>query len=232
MVNINDSLLNSFLIENNIELNGNYFGVSNLHDEEKLLNHIDLIVEVQRIFMKYHTLKDDSVINEIGRENSKLEIIGRRLTNKYSNIKDHHIEKSLINKFNDTINKLKDEKFKELVRRGNLRDEVCISKLDLTNLRVVHEIEIGKIKRMSFNLIEEDFINYMRKVKKVKDFYFVEKCIDKYIEKAKLNDISKEYIILKLSLQDDCIKYLDKNESFEINFDYLLKIMSRDDLSF
>lgn len=225
-----DNSLEEYLFENNINVVGNYFTTKELKDEKNLLKHVDTIVQLQNILMKYHSFSKKNIVSLIGKENSRLEILGRSLERKYSIVLGHSIEKSVINKFNVLVEELKDNKFKPLIKRAVLRDEVSILKIDQSNLRIMDEIEVGKIKKTGYDLIEEDFIKYLRKLKRFKEYRFLLKCIDRYIEKSTLDNISKEYILLKLRIPEESIKYLNRNEVDDVDLEELLKLMSNDEI--
>ena len=88
-------------------------------------------------------------------------------------------------------------------------------------------IEIGTINEISYNLVEDDICNYIRKLKKSSYEDNFNEVVDWYIKVAKLNNTSKDYINTMLLIPIDSIKvwkkYLKNKKNYESSY-YLKKI--------
>ena len=55
--------------------------------------------------------------------------------------------------------------YMDLVKRSMRKNEICLGRVDESNIRAVEDIEIGIVKNITYNLVEEDICNYLKKVK-------------------------------------------------------------------
>lgn len=80
------------------------------------------------------------------------------------------------------------------------KNEITLGRADEKNLRVTSELEIGTLKNVSYNLVEEDIYDYLKRVKIKNKKISLEKCIDKYIERSCLSEDSRDYIAILLMI--------------------------------
>ena len=91
-----------------------------------------------------------------------------------------------------------------------LNNEFAIDRVDPANLRVDNKIQVGKIKKITFNTVEEDFINYMMKRKKVDKKNIIDDYVKQYVEKSNLEKSSLNYINIILDIPQESLRYLYK----------------------
>lgn len=207
--------LKNYLLDKDVYIRDEYFkGGKNFIDIEK---QIDLIISFQKILMGY-TPKDKGCIrSEFGKRIDRIYVMTKKLEviKKDKNI----YEKEIIEKCNLGLKKIEEINYREILKRGMLNGEFSIERLDPVNLRLNNKIEVGKIKKITFNTVEEDFINYMMKRKKVDKKNNIEDYINQYIEKFNLKKSSLNYINIILDIPQESLRYLYKFRGEE-NVDY------------
>ena len=113
-----------------------------------------------------------------------------------------------------------------------LNNEFAIDRVDPANLRVDNKIQVGKIKKITFNTVEEDFINYMMKRKKVDKKNVIDDYVKQYVEKSNLEKSSLNYINIILDIPQESLRYLYKFRG-EDNVDYSeFKSIAENELEF
>ncbi|PRR83183.1 hypothetical protein CLVI_12250 [Clostridium vincentii] len=93
-----------------------------------------------------------------------------------------------------------------LIKRSMKQNEICLGRTDQGNLRKNNGIEIGNIKGLSYNLIEEDIYEYLKKIRRRVISPNEEAYIERYIIEKKLENNSKEYIKLLLEIPYDSLR--------------------------
>lgn len=93
-----------------------------------------------------------------------------------------------------------------IIKRSMKKNEICLGKVDESNLRVSNCIEIGHLKDISYNLVEEDIYNYLKRVNRKSPNLDLDMFIDEYVKSACLGSDSKQYIKILLSVPYDTIK--------------------------
>ena len=112
----------------------------------------------------------------------------------------------IINQGYRALKKLNNINFIEIIKRSMNRGEICLGRTDEGNLRKSSSIEIGKIKNISYNLIEEDAYNYLKKIKRKDKTIDVKNYIDEFVSINKLDKNSYEYINILLNIPSDTMK--------------------------
>lgn len=102
--------------------------------------------------------------------------------------------------------------FRELIERSMTGYEVCLGRVDESNLSVDKdgEIIIGTTKYLSYNLREHDIYSYIKKIKRREASISIDEVINYYIEAAKLKDSSKEYLRGLASFPNEEFRILEK----------------------
>lgn len=137
--------------------------------------------------------------------------------------------KSIIKKTENAIQKFKNIDFINIVERSMKKNEICIGRIDECNLRVMERIEIGTLKNLYYNLVEEDVYEYLLKIRRKKSCINMNKILDEYIEISKLSSISKEYISILLEVPYDTLKqwrkFRNNKKMLSVN-EYLKRIIN------
>lgn len=220
--------LKNYLLDKDVYIKDEYF-----KDGKKFIDiekQIDLIINFQKI-LKGYTPKDKGCIrSEFGKRIDRIYVMTKKLEVIY---KDKNIyEKEIIKKCNLGLKKIKEIDYREILKRGMLNNEFAIDRVDPANLRVNNKIEVGKIKKITFNTVEEDFINYMMKRKKVEKKNIIDDYVKQYVEKSNLEESSLNYINIILDIPQESLRYLYKFRGEE-NVDYSeFKSIAENELEF
>ena len=86
------------------------------------------------------------------------------------------------------------------------RNEISLGKVDESNLIFTNQTEIGVLDKVSYNIIEEDIVEYLRKVRRKNNNLDFEEIIKKYIKLSELDSNSEEYLKILLSIPYDFLK--------------------------
>lgn len=129
----------------------------------------------------------------------------------------------IISKAEEGISFLRDIDYLKLIKRSMKKNEICLGKIDEENLRVRESIEIGTIKGLKHNLVEEDIYNYLRKVRRRNFLLDINYLVKDYINIASLSKESEEYINMLLFIPYDCLKQWkryreNKRESTKVEY--------------
>ena len=136
---------------------------------------------------------------------------------------------NILRKVDEAIDNLKEIDYLGIIKRSMKNYEICLGRVDESNLRENETVEIGSLRGISYNLVEEDIYSYLKRVKKRDNNANVDRFIEEYISLSGLNKDSKEYISILLSIPYDSLKqwyrykYNKKNLSPE---EYLKSIKS------
>ncbi|MGG7097893.1 hypothetical protein [Clostridium sardiniense] len=186
---------------------GNYF--KKKKNDIDILNHIDIIINLQKILMGYHSVEKNSILSEIGRRVDRIFVMTKKLDIGFNEL--NYYEKCVLDKVKKQLKRIEDIDYLDIYRRGMYKDEICIERVDESNLRVVDQVEIGKIKKINFNIVEEDFINYLFKYKKKCNKDALREYAKEYVRRSNLKKSSLQYINLIVDMPCESLKYWYKN---------------------
>lgn len=207
MITINEITLKNYLLENDVYIMGNYF--KKKKNDINILNHIDIIINLQKILMGYHSVEKNSILSEIGRRVDRIFVMTKKLDIGFNEL--NYYEKCVLDKIKKQLKRIEDIDYIDIYRRGMYKDEICIERIDESNLRVIDQVEVGKIKKISFNIVEEDFINYLFKYKKKCNKDDLREYSKEYVRRSNLKKSSLQYINLIVDMPCESLKYWYKN---------------------
>lgn len=207
MITINEITLKNYLLENDVYIMGNYF--KKKKNDINILNHIEIIINLQKILMGYHSVEKNSILSEIGRRVDRIFVMTKKLDIGFNEL--NYYEKCVLDKIKKQLKKIEDIDYIDIYRRGMYKDEICIERIDESNLRVIDQVEVGKIKKISFNIVEEDFINYLFKYKKKCNKDALSEYAKEYVRRSNLKKSSLQYINLIVDMPCESLKYWYKN---------------------
>lgn len=207
MITINEVTLKKYLLENDVYIMGNYF--KNKKSDINILNHIDIIINLQKILMRYHSVEKNSILSEIGRRVDRIFVMTKKLDIGFNEL--NYYEKCVLDKIKKQLKKIEDIDYIDIYKRGMFKDEICIERIDENNLRVVERMEIGKIKKINFNIVEDDFINYLIRCKKKYSKEILKEYAKEYVKRSNLKKNSLQYINLIVDMPGESLKYWYKN---------------------
>lgn len=126
----------------------------------------------------------------------------------YNSMDKYIIEKgdAILKQCEESLRLIDEIDYIGIITRSMKRNEICLGRVDEGNLRVMEGIEIGSLKNISYNLIEEDIYNYLRKIRRRKKKVNIDKYVDEYIDLSHLTNDSKCYINILLSVPCDTLK--------------------------
>lgn len=174
-------------------------------------------MNVHNIFMRYKNSNKLVINSVIGRlvENIKADISKCRthLNSIQIEEKINSMDKFLLNNGNkiietaeEAIQRVNQIDYLGIIKRSMKKNEICLGKVDESNIRVSNCIEIGHLKDISYNLIEEDIYNYLKRVNRKSPDLDLDMFIEDYIKCACLGSDSRCYIKILLSIPYDTIK--------------------------
>jgi hypothetical protein len=131
-------------------------------------------------------------------EKSFLNSMDRFLLNKGENI---------IKQGKEALDGIKEIDYLGLIRRSMKKNEMCLGRVDEENIKKSNKIEIGTIKNISYNLIEEDIYEYLKKIRRRTKIFNEDLCIKNYTIEEKLQNSSREYIKLLLEIPYDSLRH-------------------------
>lgn len=207
MITINEVTLKNYLLENDVYIMGNYF--KKKKNDIDILNHVDIIINLQKILMGYHSVEKNSILSEIGRRVDRIFVMTKKLDIGFNEL--NYYEKCVLDKVKKQLKRIEYIDYIDIYRRGMYKDEICIERVDESNLRVVDQVEIGKIKKINFNIVEEDFINYLFKYKKKCNKDALREYAKEYVRRSNLKKSSLQYINLIVDMPCESLKYWYKN---------------------
>lgn len=228
--------IKKYLISNDIHVMDNSFYFN--RDEyslEGIKKQIVVINTIHNVLMKFCNYDDCGIKSTVGKDMEKLKLDIKKLRRNLINIQiKNSMDEFIFSRGNLILNqaekatlRLKKIDYIKLIKRAMKKNEICLGNVDESNIRVMDRIEIGNIDQISYNLVEDDIYNYIRKLKKNIQENYLDEIVDWYINIAKLSSLSKNYINTLLLIPKDSIKiwkkYLKNKKNYDSSF-YLNKI--------
>lgn len=228
--------IEKFLSQNDVIIRNCQFSCAEIITEHIALKQIILLNTVHNILLKYKCDSISGIKCELGKRHEKLKVFIKKA--------DKHL--SVINKKNDknkmdifliqngkdivdvckkTIDNISKIKYADMLERSMKNRELCIGRVDSRNIRITDKIEIGTVKYLSYNLVEEDILNYLFKIKNKK--INLNKLIKIYANLAGLSQDSEKYMQNIIKIPQESIKIWEKYSKNKKNLEpefYLSKI--------
>lgn len=186
------------------------------YSEERVISHLRLINAVHKTLMGYGI--SGSINGTIGKSIEKVKVDIKRLNRNLNKIESKNpLDEFLLingyhifNQSEGALDRFKEINYLDLIRRSMKKNEICLNRVDESNIRAAEGIEIGTLKYINYNLVEDDILYYLRKVRIKNKRINFDYVIDKYIEMSKLGENSKLYIKILLEIPIDTIRYCRK----------------------
>lgn len=193
-------------------------------------NQIDLIVMLQSRLMNNGITIIPRINSTIGKDvesfrvqNKKVEKILKSISlNSYkSNLDCYILEKGTIalDRAKKSFDIMDNKIYFELIRRSMNNYEMCLGRVDEGNLKLEENgvLKIRTTKYISYNLIENDLFNYIKRVKRRGFNIQTEKVIDEFIYKSSLSETSKNYLTALCNYPFETMKLIYKYRDYEDN---------------
>lgn len=210
--------LRDYLFEKGVIVTDKSFRSAKEYKDEEILKQIILARNLHNILMRYSIYETTRINSTIGKfiESIKVDLKKCRINlnelycKNEKNIMDEFLlshGELVLKKAQDAIICLKEIDYIGIIKRSMKKNELCLGRVDEGNLRASEGIEIGSIKNISYNLVEEDIYHYLRKVRRRNpNKNNLEMHVSKYIDDAFLGENSREYLLILLSIPWDTIR--------------------------
>lgn len=219
----------TYLNNNNIIIDENITRKSDRNIID-ISRQLDLIVMIQNRLMNNGITIIPRINSTIGKEvesfrvqNKKVEKMLKliNLSHDKSDLDFYILEKGNIalDRAKKSFDTMDNEIYFELIRRSMNNYEMCLGRVDEGNLKLQGNdvLKIRTTKYISYNLIEHDLFNYIKRVKR-RDFNIqTEKVIDEFIYKSSLSEKSKNYLIALCNYPFETMKLIYKYRYYEDN---------------
>lgn len=201
-----------------ITIIGHDFSYDKNISKRDITSQIELIVEIQKSLIGCNFPGLSRIRSIIGREVEEYKVQVKKLQRHYEYIVSKpctsEIEnlilsdgKMMLKKAKRAVNYIYEHDYYGVIKRSMNREEICIGKVDKNNLRKVEgNIEIGTIKGMAYNLVEEDLYYYIKRLQR-KEFQIDEKeLIEMFVRASHLSFNSLDYLKGLCSYPKDFMK--------------------------
>ena len=177
-IKINELSINDYLKSKGIIVTGKYFSHNKESGIKSCENQISIMVELHKLLIncKFNNLTRFG--STIGKELEDFKVQLKRIDRDYKEIFNKNPKndveklfilesKRMICQGYDAIEYVCNNGYLDIIRRSMNREEICIGRADMSNLRKINGVfEIGTIKGMSYNLVEEDLYRYIKRIQK------------------------------------------------------------------
>ena len=226
MVCIKELTLTEYLYDQDVVVCNKTFNNILSSDEDCIYKQIITANGLHKILMGYYINSTTRINSTIGKRIEKTKVTLKRLEEELIRSEEKS-NKDLLNYFllengENLIKKVKEGlsnieyiNYRELIKRSMRKNEICLGKIDEGNLRIRESIEIGRLKYISYNLVEEDIYCYLNQIN---NKYDIKKYIDFYVNIARLGENSKQYILALMSIPMNTLKFFRRYKKHETEY--------------
>ncbi|OOM74474.1 spore coat protein [Clostridium sp. BL-8] len=205
-----------------ITIIGQHFSYDRNISKSDIISQINLIVELHKTLLGCNFSELSRIKSIIGREVESYKVQIRRLQKHYDYIFNKTCENEVENfilsngkiMLTQAINALKyidEHDYFGVIRRSMNRNEICLGKVDKNNLRKNKDkIEIGTVKAMTYNLVEEDLYNYIKRLQRKQLDIDEEELLKAFVYQSHLSYNSIDYLKGLLSYPKDFLKMWER----------------------
>ena len=196
--------------------------------KKDITSQINLIVELHKTLIGCNFDEFSRLKSTIGKEVESYKVQVKKLQSHYDYIVSktctNEVEKLILSngkimlkQANEAMNYIYEHDYFGVIKRSMNREEICLGKVDSSNLRKVEgKIEIGIIKGMAYNLVEEDLYSYIKKLQRKQVNIDEEELIKVFVHGSHLSFNSLYYLRGLCSYPRDFFKswerYMDSNK--------------------
>lgn len=240
-IKINKLSLNEYLESKGIIIKGNYF--SHKKDFTKKSCEIQIInmVELHKLLINCTFNNLNRFGSIIGKELESFKVQLKKIERDYNILFEKNSKndveklflsegKRMICQGEEAIEYIYNNGYIDIIKRSMNREEICIGRADSGNLRKVNgKFEIGLIKGISYNLVEEDLYRYIKRIQKKGIKIDEEELIRFFVHQSHLSLNSINYLKGLCTYPKDFFKTWErykenkKNKSQDEFLDLLLK---------
>lgn len=177
-IKIDELSLNKYFESKGIIIKNDYFSYDKSFGKKSCENQIRIMVELHKALICCRFDDLCKIGSSIGKEVEGFKVQLKRVKRDYKSVFDknskNEVEKLFLSEGKrmvyqglQAVDYILQNGYFDIIRRSMNREEICIGKVDQGNLRKVNgNFEIGTIKGMSYNLVEEDLYRYIKRIQK------------------------------------------------------------------
>lgn len=231
---MDEVLIKNYLSKKGITIIGQYFRYDKNITHKDIISQINLIVEFHKKLVGCSFNGVSGIKSTIGKELEDYKVQIKKMERNYEHIIIHEScpneidrlilvnGKTMLKKAETAVKYIYEHDYFGVIRRSMNREEVCLEKVQPNNLkRNGEKIEIGVIKNMTYNLVEEDLYNYIKKLQKAELNIDEEELIKTFVYESHLSFNSFDYLRGLCSYPRDFLKTWTKY--VELKDDILIK---------
>ena len=215
---MDEVLIKNYLCKRGITIIGHYFHYDKNITYKDIISQINLIVDFHKILVGCSFTGLSGIKSVIGKEIEDYKVQIKKLETNYNQIvqKSYPNEvdklilvngKAMLKKAETALKYIYEHDYFGVIRRSMNREEVCLEKVQPNNLkRNGEKIEVGLIKNMAYNLVEEDLYNYIKKLQKAEINIDEEEIIKTFIYESHLSFNSFDYLRGRCNYPRDFLK--------------------------
>lgn len=219
---MDEASVTEYLGMKGITIIGHCFNYNKNIDKKDIISQVNLIVELHKALKGCNFNGLSGIKSIIGKEVESYKVQIRKLQKHYDYVVDksytNEVEKLILVNGNimlkqakEAVNYIYGHDYFSVIKRSMNRDEICIGKVDKNNLRKnVDKIEIGTIKDIAYNLIEEDLYSYIKKLQRKEFDIDEEELIKLFVHGSHLSFNSLDYLKGLCSYPRDFFKMWEK----------------------
>lgn len=215
----------TYLNNNNIIVDEKFSRVSDKRNLD-VNKQIELIIMVQGKLISNGVTIIPRINSTIGRDIESFRVQIKKVEKKLNELNlnnnknglDYYIlEEGLksLERAKRSFSSMDNNTYYDLIRRSMRNYELCLGRVDEGNLKIDDNgtLKIRTVKYISYNLIEHDLFNYIKRVKRKNFNIQVEEIIDEFIYKSSLSDNSRNYLKSICNYPTETMKLIYKYES-------------------
>jgi len=205
-IDIDELAIKEYLNKEEVNVVGHYFPYKKDLNFKEIYSQIDLARDIHKILMKCRFNGLSRIESRIGREIEGYKVQLKRINRDYNElimkINKNDIDKLLIfegkkmiSQGSLAIESINDNNYFSIIERSMNRREICLGRVDGGNLRIRSEkMEIGLLRGISYNLIEEDIYKYIKKIQRRNAILEEDEIIDYFVHGSHLAYSSINYL--------------------------------------
>ena len=205
-IKIDVIMIAEYLNKKNVNVTSKYFSYKKNFNIKDISEQINLITDIHKILMKCEFDGLSRIESKIGREVEAYKVQLKKIKRDYNElimkINKNDIDKflifegkNMINQASIALDKIYNDNYLSIIDRSMNRKEICLGRVDSGNLRKENgQLEIGSLKGISYNLIEEDLYKYIKRIKKRNSYIDENEVIDLFVRASHLSYSSINYL--------------------------------------
>lgn len=219
---MDEVLIKNYLSNKGITIIGHYFHYDKNISCKDIMSQINLIVDFHKILVGCSFTGLSGIRSIIGKEIEDYKVQIKKLERNYNQIVNKSCSnevdriilingKVMLKKAEISLKYIYEHDYFGAIRRSMNREEICLEKVQPNNLkRNGEKIEVGLIKNMTYNLVEEDLYNYIKKLQKAQINIDEEEIIKTFVYESHLSFNSFDYLRGLCSYPRDFLKTWSK----------------------